>query len=156
MRPTERHGLDYIFVSEAEFQGMVEARELLEWAMVYGRYYGVPKAQVREALARGQDVIIKADVQGAATIKGLAPQAVMVFLAPTSLEELEQHLRDRKTEDLGDLERRLRTANEEMRHLPEFDYVVVNQDGALDETVARLDAILTAERCRYPTRVVEL
>ena len=156
IRPSEQDGLHYIFLSEAEFRRMAQEGELLEWALVYGHYYGVPKAQVRTALQRGQDVIVKADVQGAATIRGIAPQVVLVFLAPPSMEALERQLRDRKTEGRVDLERRLGTAREEMERLPGFDYRVVNRDGALDETVARVEAILTAERCRYPSRVVEL
>ena len=156
IRPLEQDGLHYIFLSEPEFRRMVDEGELLEWALVYGNYYGVPKAQVRGALERGQDVIVKADVQGAATIRAIAPQAVLVFLAPPSMEALERQLRDRKTEGAAALERRLGTAREEMERLPEFDYMVVNRDGALDETVARVEAILTAERCRYPSRVVEM
>lgn len=156
IRPSEQDGIHYLFLSETEFRRMVEAGEFLEWALVYGHYYGVPKAQVRQAMERGQDVIVKADVQGAATIKGIAPQAVLVFLAPPSMEALERHLHDRKTEGQVDLRRRLGTAHEEMERLPDFDYMVVNRDGALDETVARVEAILTAERCRYPARVVEL
>ena len=151
-RPTERDGVDYIFLDKAAFEMKAAADGFLESAVVYGNHYGVPKDQVREALAGGVDVIIKADVQGAETIKRLNPQGVLVFLAPPSLEELERRLRDRKSEATLDLERRLDTARQEMERLPMFDYVVVNENGAVDQTAEALEAIIRAERWRYPRR----
>ena len=151
-RPTERDGVDYIFLDKAAFELKAAADGFLESAVVYGNHYGVPKDQVREALAGGVDVIIKADVQGAETIKRLNPQGVLVFLAPPSLEELERRLRDRKSEATLDLERRLDTARQEMERLPMFDYVVVNENGAVDQTAEALEAIIRAERWRYPRR----
>jgi len=156
MRPRERPGVDYYFHGPEEFQAMRERGEFLESACVYGHWYGVPRSQVREALGRGRDVFIKVDVQGAATIKSLAPQAVFIFLAPASLEELERRLRQRKTESAGDMERRIKTAREEMMRLPMFDYVVVNDNGQLDEAVSCIEAIVHAERCRVPPRLVRL
>lgn len=156
MRPTEKDGVDYIFLDQDAFDKKVEAQEFLEWAEVYGNCYGVPKDQVREAISRGQDVIIKADVQGAATIKSLNTHGVFVFLAPPSFEELERRLKVRKTENQMDLARRLETAREEMQRLPLFDYVVVNDNGALDQAVAALESIIQAERWRYPRRTFDL
>ncbi|MBI4338273.1 MAG: guanylate kinase [Chloroflexi bacterium] len=155
-RPNERDGVDYHFLSPERFQAMVQAGEFLEWAQVYGHYYGVPRQQVREALAGGKDVLIKADVQGAATIKRLAPQALLVFLAPSSLEELEQRLHQRKTESPEAMALRIKTAHQEMECLPLFEYMVVNANGRLDDAVAAVDAILRAEKCRIPHRAVEV
>ncbi len=156
MRPMETDGIDYIFLDQAAFDKKVTDDEFLEWAEVYGNFYGVPKDQVRDAISQGRDVIIKADVQGAATIKALNPYGVFVFLAPPSFVELERRLTIRKTEAQIDFDRRLKTAREEMERLPLFDYVVVNSDGALDEAVAALESIIQAERWRYPRRTLEL
>ena len=156
MRPTERDGVDYIFLDEATFERKVAEDGFLEWAMVYGNRYGVPKDQVSDALASGVDVIIKADVQGAETMKRLNPEAVFVFVAPPSMEELERRLRDRRSEPTVDLKRRLETARLEMERLPMFDYVVVNENGAIDEAAQALEAIMRAERWRYPRRRLAL
>ena len=156
MRPTERDGADYIFLDEATFERKVADDGFLEWAMVYGNRYGVPKDQVSDALASGKDVIIKSDVQGAETMKRLNPEAVFVFVAPPSMEELERRLRHRKSEATGDLERRLETARHELERLPMFDYVVVNENGAIDEAAEALEAIMRAERWRYPRRRLAL
>jgi guanylate kinase len=147
-RPGEKDKVDYYFLSEADFHRMVEGGELLEWAQVYGHLYGVPKQQVNQALAQGQDVIIKVDVQGAATIKRLFPQAVLIFLAPPSLDELAQRLSRRQTEPTPGEELRLKTALEEMKNLPLFDYVVVNHKDEMAGAISQIEAIITAEKCR--------
>lgn len=153
-RPTEVHGRDYYFVSMAEFQSLIAGDGLLEWALVYGDYKGIPKAQVREALARGEDVILRIDVQGAATIRRLAPEALLIFLCPPSMAELSRRLRARRTESEEALLRRLQAVRQEMESLPQFDYVVVNYANRLDETVDRIVAILWAEKMRvHPRRV---
>ena len=156
MRPTERDGADYIFLDEATFERKVADDGFLEKAEVYGNRYGVPKDQVSNALASGVDVIIKIDVQGAETLKRLNPEAVFVFVAPPSMEELERRLRDRRSEPTVDLQRRLETARLEMERLPMFDYVVVNENGAIDEAAEALEAIMRAERWRYPRRRLAL
>lgn len=155
-RPTEVDGVDYHFISVEEYQNLLERGEFLEHANVYGHLYGVPKEQVREAWARGQDVLLRIDVQGAATIKKIAPEAVFIFLAPSSMDELMQRLAERKTEARADLERRMATAREEMKRLPEFDYVVINRDDRLDEAVEQIMAILAAEKCRVHPRRINL
>lgn len=155
-RPGEKNGLDYDFVSKEEFERMIETGELLEWANVYGNLYGVPKRQVQQALAQGLDVVVKVDVQGAATIKRFLPQAVFVFLMCPSLDELERRLRERKTESTEELKLRMDTAKREMNSLLMFDYVVVNHQDRLDSTIAQIDAIISAEKCRVKPRVVEL
>ena len=155
-RPRERDRVSYHFLSTQEFQRRLAAGDFLEHAQVYDNWYGVPRSEVREALQRGQDVVIKTDVQGAATIKRLAPQAVFIFLCAASFEELEARLRQRHTEAPEALKRRLQTARQEMEQLPLFDYMVVNGDGHLREATQRINAIIAAEHSRVPPRVVNL
>jgi guanylate kinase len=150
-RPGERDGVDYRFLKDEEYDRLLASGGLLEHAEVYGLRYGVPKAPIREALACGQDVVVRVDVQGAATLRRLLPEAVLVFLAPASLEELEERLRRRHTEDEAVLRRRLETARREMEQQVLFHYVVVNADGHLEEAVERLAAIIEAEK-RRPDR----
>ena len=155
-RETERNGVDYIFLDDATFERKVLQDGFLEWAVVYGNRYGVPRDQVRDALASGLDVIIKIDVQGALTIRHLNPQGVFVFLEPPSMEELERRLRERKSEVAIDMDRRLRTARSELGYRSKFDYVVVNENDAIDETADILEAIMRAERWHYPRRTMTL
>jgi guanylate kinase len=155
-RPGEVHGVDYYFVSSEEFAAMLERDELLEHAVVYGQSKGIPKPQVREALTSGKDVIMRLDVQGAATVRRIVPDALLIFLMTPSEEELIRRLKERQTESPESLKRRIATAREEMKRLPEFDYVVVNRDGKLDETVEQIMAIITAEKCRVKQRKIEL
>ncbi|MBI2303985.1 MAG: guanylate kinase [Chloroflexi bacterium] len=152
----EREGMDYYFVSLHRFQEMQQQGELLEHAQVYGHWYGVPKGQVREALAKGRDVIVKVDVQGAATIKSLTPEAVFIFIAPPSREELAARLKGRMTESRDDLDVRLKTAEKELTYLSIFDYVVINEEGKMEEAVARIESIIMAEKCRVKPRVVTI
>ena len=155
-RPGEVHGVDYFFLTAAEFLRMEGEGELLEHAIVYGQHKGVPKQHVREALASGKDVIMRVDVQGAATIRRLVPGAVLIFLTTSSEEELVQRLRARGGDSPEQLQKRIATAREEMKRLPEFDYVVVNRDGELDQAVDDVVAIIKAEHCRVQPRVVAL
>lgn len=156
MRPAERDGQDYIFLSSEQFDRMVSQDGFLEWAQVYGNRYGVPKKQVQDALNQRKDTIIKADVQGAATIRRQAPDAVLIFLVPPTLAELEPRLRERKTEGDVDMDLRLRTARAEMGHAAAFDHVVVNHEGRLDEAVHLILEIIDQERRRDPPRTVSL
>jgi len=155
-RQGEEHGVDYFFLSEEEFEDLIRRGELFEHAIVYGEYKGIPKEHVRHALASGQDVVMRVDVQGAASVRALLPDAVLIFLIAGSEEELLQRLRGRKTESDSTLRRRLATMREEMKRIPEFDYVVVNRDGQLDETVETIAAIIRAEKCRARQRVIRL
>ena len=155
-RPGERHGVDYFFVSREEFAEMIEKGELLEYALVYNDYKGIPKEQVRRALASGKDVVMRIDVQGAATVRRLCPEAVLIFLTTESEEELVRRLQKRKTESPEDLKLRIATARKELERLSEFDYVVVNREGRLDEAVDVIVAIITAEHHRIPHRKVSL
>ena len=152
----ERDGQDYHFVTIERFAEMIEEKDLLEHAVVYGDYKGIPKAEVRKGLESGLDVVLRVDVQGAATIRSLVPQAVAIFLIASSEEEMVARLRSRQTEDPGRLAMRIATARQELMRLDEFDYVVVNRDGCLDEAVQQVLAITTAERCRVDWEPVEL
>ncbi len=155
-RPNERNGIHYHFISRHKFQELIDRDELLEWANVYGNWYGVPKEPVRQALDRKEDVIVKVDVQGAATIKKILPQAVYIFLAPPAMEELVLRLQRRRTESPSDLELRIKTAEAEMEKLPLFDYIVINRQGEIDRAVADIKAIITAEKCRVAPRELSL
>ena len=155
-RTNETNGVDYIFLSGERFHQMIESEDLLEWAEVYGHLYGVPKAQVVGALREGQDVIIKADVQGAATIKKLAPDAVFIFLTAPTMADLADRLRLRMTESTEALQLRLSTAEAEMREASKFDYVVTNQQDRIDDTVREIEGIVARERHKSPLRKIAL
>ncbi len=155
-RAGEKDGIDYHFVSPVRFQEMIDTKQLLEWANVYGNLYGIPREPVRQALEDGKDVIVKIDVQGAATIKKIMPRAVFIFLITPYMEELEKRLRRRRTESSADLELRLKTASEELQKLHMFDYVVVNHLGEVDRAVADIIAIINAEKCRVESREISL
>ena len=155
-RDSEVDGLDYIFVERDEFQSMICNDELLEWAEVYGNPYGVLKSPVRDALARGQDVILKIDVQGADNIRRLVPGAVYVFLAPPDMSELEHRLTRRRTESTETLKVRLATAAKELEEAAKFDYVVVNRTGRLDQAVEEINTIIRRERARPGRSQIEM
>jgi guanylate kinase len=154
-RSDEVDGRDYRFVSKSEFEGMIERGGLLEWANVYGHLYGVPSSELERAWAGGLDAVVKVDVQGAATIKKMHPEGVFVFVAPPSMADLEERLRQRKTESDVDLDVRIKAARGEMRSLPLFDYMVVNHEGQLEEAVSQIESIVIAERCRVRARSIE-
>ncbi len=155
-RPAEIDGVDYHFVSEATFSDLIARGELIEHALVYGQYKGIPKAGIRAALASGQDVMMRLDVQGAATIRRLVPEAVTVFLTAESEEALVERLRRRKTEDPAQLEQRIETARRELCQADEFKYRIVNRECALDETVDRLISIIEAEKSRIDWQPVTI
>ncbi len=155
-RAKERDNVDYHFISTESFQEMVSRNELLEWANVYGNWYGVPKEAVRQALGKGKDIIVKVDIQGAATIKKILPQAVFIFLTPPSIEELISRLKQRHTESAFDLALRIKTAEEEIKQLPLFDYAVVNKPDEIDLAVSDIEAIITAEKRRVTPREINL
>jgi len=155
-RAKEVDNVDYHFITGEKFQEMIERNDLLEWAKVYDNWYGVPKKPVQQALNREQNVVIKTDVQGAATIKKLLPQAVFIFLTPPSIEELILRLKQRRTESPAELALRTKTAEEELKQLPLFDYIVLNRQDEIDRAVADIEAIITAEKCRVTPREITL
>ena len=147
-RAGERDGVDYYFIPQDRFQEMVGEGKFLECANVYGNWYGVPREPVEQALGQGWDVIIKADVQGAKTIKGSFPETILIFLTVFAEEELTLRLRRRHTESTSDLARRLETVREEMDQLAMFDYVVVNHEDRVERAVTQIQDIITNEKCR--------
>jgi guanylate kinase len=155
-REEEVHGVDYFFVSKEEFARMIEEDELIEYASVYSDYKGIPKQQVRKALASGKDVVMRLDVQGAETVRKLAPEALLIFLTTGSEEELVERLKARKTETPEELALRIATARKELKRVEAFDYVIVNHDNKLDETVDTVLAIINAEHHRVKHREVTL
>lgn len=155
-RPGEVDGVDYFFVSHDEFARMIEQDELIEYAIVYNDYKGIPKSQVRAALASGKDVIMRLDVQGAATIRKLYPGALLIFLTTQDEDEMIHRLRQRKTETPEGLALRIATARQELKRLYEFDYVIVNREYKLDDTVDIILAIICAEHHRVESRKVTL
>jgi len=155
-RPEEVDGVDYHFLTEQQFEDLLERDALLEHALVYGQYKGIPKQQVQDALASGKDVIMRLDVQGAATIKDIMPEAVSIFLTAASEEELIDRLTRRDTETSDGLQTRISTARDEMKRIREFDYVIVNSHCQLKDTVKQIKAIIQAEKCSVERRQLKL
>ena len=154
-RPGEVDGRDYHFLSQSEFQQKLERGELLEHAEVHGNWYGVPATPVREKLAQGTDVLLTIDTQGARTIRVRTQGALFVFLAPRSLDELVERLNGRGADTPEQRTLRMLNAEREMAELPQYDYVIVNQQDHLADSIAQLWAILRAEHCRvHPKRPV--
>ncbi|MEW6573085.1 MAG: guanylate kinase [Bacillota bacterium] len=145
-REGEREGTEYFFVSEEQFKELIAKDQLLEWARVYTYYYGTPLRPVIEARAAGKDVVLEIDVQGGFKVREKCPDSVLIFILPPSLEELRSRLFKRGTEDKSAIETRLRWAQEELRCASRYDYVVVND--WVEEAVAKINAIRTAEKCR--------
>jgi guanylate kinase len=153
-RPGERDGINHHFVSRDEFINMIASDELLEWAEVFGNYYGVPRQQVRDALARGQHVLIRVDVQGARRLRELLPGALQIFVMPPSRSVLRKRLKERGVNSAEDMKRRLKAAQGEIQEAGLFDYVVVNEEGRLDDAVREVSEIFAKESRRQPSRNV--
>jgi guanylate kinase len=155
-RPNEVDGLDYFFVTHDKFAEMIEKDELLEYAIVYNDYKGIPKKQVREAIESGKDVVMRLDVQGAETIRKLEPDALLIFLTARNEKELINRLKQRKTETPEGINLRIATARQELKRVKEFDYAVINREHQLDETVDTILSIICAEHHRTDHREVSL
>lgn len=155
-RPEEKHGVDYFFLSKDEFADMIDKDELLEYAIVYNDYKGIPKSQVREALASGKNVVMRIDVQGAETVQNLDDAALLIFLTTDTEEELINRLKKRHTETNESLNLRIATARKEFEKIKNFDYVVPNREGQLEETVDIIEAIIQAESHKVEQRQVSL
>lgn len=147
-RPDEVHGRDYYFISEEEFDRLLSQGALLEWTVYQGHRYGTPRSEVVDRLKNGLDVVLNVEVNGARAIRqaNLGFPVVLIFLVPPSWEELVRRVRGRGTEDEAALSERLRIAKEELKRVPEFDYLVINDE--LEKAVARVEAIIQAERMR--------
>jgi guanylate kinase len=155
-RPGEIDGVSYQFLTTKEFLALRDSGGLLEANEVHDHWYGTPRAQVREALETGHDVILKIDVQGAQQVKERVPNALLVFVVPPSLETLFRRLRARATETADQLELRQRNAAIELARQEDYDYVVINEDGQVEKTAERIDEIIADEHRRHPFRVVHL
>ncbi len=155
-RAGETDGVDYIFLETEAFARMKDSGDFLECAEVYGRWYGVPRSQVRLGMDAGKDVILKIDIQGAETVRSMAPEAVFIFMIPGSVDELRERLSLRKTESSQEMELRLSIAKEELAAADRFEYRVINENGCLDRAIADIDAIITAEKCRVKPRNIHL
>jgi guanylate kinase len=155
-RANEKQGIDYHFLSHEQFLHMKDNGKLLEWAEVYGNYYGVPREEVIEALSSGEDVILKTDVQGASSIKKVIPQALLIFLMPPSIKTLEERLKQRDSDPETNLVLRLEKARAEIDKLYLFDYVITSYEDRLDDIISQLRAIISAEKCRVKPRKISL
>lgn len=145
-RRGEEDGEDYIFVNKKEFKKRIRKKNLLEWAINYGHYYGTPRSTILKLLSRGTDVILAIDVKGAMKVKKLYPDGVFIFILPPSISELKNRLRKRKTDDHRGMSRRLTVAERELSFLPTYTYSVVNDN--LKRAADKLKAIVIAERCK--------
>ena len=146
-RPGEIEGVHYFFKTEEEFKTMVERGEFLEYMHVFGsNYYGTPRSFVEQQLANGYDVILEIDVNGAMNVKRSFPDAVLIFITAPSMSEINSRLNGRGTETMEQVEKRFATAFEEIKMIPHYDYVIVND--VVDVAVHHMEAILEAERCR--------
>jgi guanylate kinase len=145
-RKGEVNGKSYYFFSRQEFRKMIDRQELLEWAEVYGNFYGTPRVFVENALSEGRDVLLEIDVQGGLQVKQMIPAAVLVFLFPPSRAELQSRLLKRASESLAEMEKRLKWAEQELKMLSRYDYAVVND--RVENAVWRIQSILEAEKCR--------
>ncbi len=155
-RSSEVDGVDYFFVSKSEFERMIAKDELIEYALVYDQYKGIPKTQARAAMDSGKDVVMRLDIQGAATIREMATEALLIFIAAPSEQALAERLKQRHTESDEQIKVRLRTARQEMQHIHDFDYVVPNYDGKLKQTVNTVLSIVIAEKHRPNPRRASL
>ncbi len=145
-RTGEEHGREYFFFSKEEFEALRDQNGFLEWAQVYDNYYGTPRAFVEEVLASGRDCILEIDPQGALQVRKATSEAVLVFIAPPSLEELRARLTGRGTEAPEEVEKRLSCAEAELAYSNQYDYLIVNDE--VEKAAEKMKAILMAERCR--------
>lgn len=145
-RPGEKDGREYFFLTKKDFEDKINEDGFLEWARVYDNYYGTPKKFVEEMLAEGKDCILEIDPQGAQKVRGNKPDGVLIFIAPPSMQELENRITNRGTENLSEINKRLSCAKEEMLCMQNYDYVVINDQ--VEKAVEKIKAILIAEKCR--------
>lgn len=145
-RNGEEHGREYFFFTKEEFESLRDQNGFLEWAQVYDNYYGTPRAFVEEVLDSGRDCILEIDPQGALQVRSATEDAVLVFIAPPSLEELRNRLTGRGTEAPEEVEKRLSCAENELSYSNQYDYIIVNDE--VEQAAEKMKAILLAERCR--------
>jgi len=145
-RSSEVDGVDYFFVNKETFSKMIEEGQFLEWAQVYGNYYGTPLHFVQEKLVLGKDVVLEIDIQGALQVKKKLPEAVLIFIAPPSKDELKMRLIDRKSDSPDEIKKRLDCMTGEMKLACDYDYIIVNDN--INRAVDNIRAVIVAEKCR--------
>lgn len=155
-RPNEVDGVNHHFLTQERFITLIDSDELLEWAIVYGNYYGVPKQQVRDALDAGSHVIVRVDVQGALRIKEIVPDALLLFVNAPNNKVLRDRLVRRGVNTEEDMRLRLAAAESESEKAFIFDFQIVNHENQLDDAVAEITAIVKSEARRYPPRVMNI
>ncbi len=155
-RPGEIEGESYYFIGQNDYDLMLDRGDLLAPAEVHGYWYGAPTEKIRDALDSGEDVLLKIDVQGAMQVRRRFPQAVFIFLAPSSMHDLMARLRSRHTESPEECKRRVADAQFEMAQLPQYDYQVVNHDDDVAGAVESVACIITAERLRLHRQPIAL
>ena len=155
-RPDEVEGVDYFFVSKEKFEEMIRNDELIEYSKVYQDYKGPPKSEVRKAIKTNKDIIFRLDVQGAEKIKTLFPHSILIFLTPSNQEEWYKRLKGRRLSKEKDLDMRIKTAQIELEKASIFDYIVVNAQNKLSETVEIIEAIITAEHHKTHKHKIDL
>ena len=147
-RTGEEHGREYFFLTREEFQGMIDKHELIEWAEYVGNYYGTPKNYVNKQLKSGKDVILEIEIQGALKVKEQFPNAILIFITPPTTEELKSRLIGRGTEGIDKIKQRLQRAADEVIHMDDYDYIVLNKTGKIDECVETIHYIIQNEHCK--------
>lgn len=147
-RVGEEHGKNYYFISKEEFEKKIKADEFLEYAQVYGNYYGTPKSKIFELLEEGRDVLLEIDIQGALQVKEAYEEGVFIFILPPSMEELYNRILNRGSESPESLNTRMKSAYEEINFVSKYNYAVINYNDKIDDTVSKIESIIIAEKCR--------
>ena len=143
-REGEEHGREYFFITKEEFEDRIDQGKLLEYAQYVGNYYGTPKDWVEEQLNAGKDIVLEIELQGAFQVRKKIPEAVLIFVLPPDMEELKRRLVNRGTETMEEIDRRIQRAMEEMEFVPEYDYVIINED--VEKSVDMLHNIVRSEK----------
>ena len=155
-RNGEVHGVNYFFLEKEEFTSMIEKGEFLEYAQIYDNFYGTPKAAIMETLAKGQDVILEIEMQGARQVKKVYPEGIFIFVLPPSLKELKNRIVGRGTETAEEIEKRFSCAFEEIKQIDDYDYFIFNKD--VEKSVKELEAIISSEKnkvTRYKNNIID-
>jgi guanylate kinase len=154
-RPNEINGVNYHFLSQSQFETLLEKDGFAEWTE-YGEYcYGTPKAEIESSLAEGRDLVLEIDVKGAMALKSRNPKIISIFILPPSFSILEKRLRWRQTESSQELQQRLTIAKSEIAYVKDYDYYVINPDNEIDKAVRQIQHIISAQRCRINDLLLE-
>ena len=153
-RQGEIHGVDYLFMSKEEFLELRDANGCLEWAEVYGNYYGTLRSQVEDNIAQGKDVILEIDIQGALHVKKQYPEGIFIFIVPPSIEELRRRIESRGKDSPETIAKRMKSAHAELAYVSEYDYVIVNDE--IETAATKLKSVIIAEKCRPHRRTIKI